>query len=86
MKKNKIKDTNSLMGLGIQFIILEREKEKERKKFKNAYSCCLMFKYTSIPTKVDTCRFVINTNMSEKNFNEIKEHRHSYVCFADSKC
>jgi hypothetical protein len=45
-----------------------------------------MFKYTSIPTKVDTCRFVINTNMSEKNFNEIKEHRHSYVCFADSKC
>jgi hypothetical protein len=30
MKKNKIKDTHSLMGLGIQFIILERKRKRKR--------------------------------------------------------
>jgi hypothetical protein len=28
---------------------------------------------------VDTCRFVIHTNMNERT-NEIKEHRHVYAC------
>jgi len=43
-----------------------------------------MLKYTYIhtyrsmeATRVDTCRFVIHTNMNERT-NEIKEHRHVY--------
>jgi len=41
-----------------------------------------MLKHTYISaaaTKVDTCRFVIHTNMSKRS-NEIKEHRHVYAC------